>query len=395
VKLDEKLTKKIIFLTLIAMAFLWVVLNWNTAIDIVEFVFGLLKPLILGLCIAFILNVPMRFFEERLVAKVWKVNPEDGKKGHIQFELRRGLCLLLTIALVLGVVTLVLVMIIPSLKDTITSIISHAPSFWNKTESWVNKTLKELNIDQSIQAWISENTDKLLQQVLDFLKNIGPTIAQNAAGAAMGVFSAVANIVFGFVLALYILLTKETLGRQTRQAMFAYVKEPWHTKLSQIADLSKKTFEKFVAGQCLEAVIIGALTTIGCLVINAKYAYMLGVLVGFTALIPVIGAFIGVIIGALLLVMVNPWQALAFIIFIIVLQQLENHIIYPKVVGKSIGLPGMWVLLAVLIGASVGGFVGILIGVPVSSVLYVLIRESIWKRLRKKKETETEETDIA
>jgi predicted PurR-regulated permease PerM len=205
-------------------------------------------------------------------------------------------------------------------------------------------------------------------------------VAKNVAGVVAGVFSGMTNAILGLIFAIYILLTKERLGGQIKRLISVYLPRKHGDRILDVASLSQGVFERFVAGQCVEAVIIGTLAGIGSIAINSSFALMLGVLIGFTALIPVVGAIGGVLIGALLLLMESPWQALAFIIFILILQQLDNNIIYPRVVGKSIGLPGIWVLLAVLIGGSIDGIMGIIIGVPLTSVLYSLLRRDVRAR---------------
>jgi predicted PurR-regulated permease PerM len=221
--------------------------------------------------------------------------------------------------------------------------------------------------------------------VLAFLSGSDSIAATSIFSAAAHVFSSIANAFFGFIFALYILVSKERLRRQGGKLLRAWLPERAATITSRILKRASKIFSKFVSGQCIEAVIIGTLTGLGALAINPHYAVMLGVLIGFLALIPIIGAFIGVVVGALILFMESPWQALAFVIFILVLQQIEGNLIYPRVVGKSIGLPGMWVLFAVLVGGGVGGIFGIVIGVPLSALIYSLLREATEMRLQRKR----------
>jgi predicted PurR-regulated permease PerM len=343
-------------------------------------------PLIVGLCIAFVLNVPMRFFERRAFGVVTRRLPAGTRGAKIWNAAKRPLSLIVTLLLVFGIVTFVIVMIVPNLKDTIAALIDKAPEYAHAVGDWANGFLRNFGYKGDVKAVFGDHWKEIFGNVGKFLSGTGSEIAASAVGVASGVFSTVGNAVFGFVFALYILLTKDRLGRQTHRLLKAYVGRRQLAWIFGVARVARRIFAKFVAGQCIEAAIIGSLTAIGSLFINAKLAVMLGVVVGFTAFIPVIGAFLGVIIGALLLVMTSPLQAFAFIIFVILLQQFENHVIYPKVVGRSIGLPGMWVLLAVLVGGSVYGIFGIIIGVPLTSVIYAMLRTGVRRRLRKRRE---------
>jgi predicted PurR-regulated permease PerM len=381
--LDRVRIKKIILIIIAAAFSLWLVLNYKVAIGLIGYVIGLFMPLIIGMCMAFILNVLMKFIESRLLRKM-DGGTAVGRRAAIRKRAKRVIALLLSLIIVLGIITFVLAMIIPTLKDTIASIAKLAPKFMDTVEGTSREILDWFGLSGDFSQVFRDNWSKIVDGAVTFLTGAGGTLASGVAHVAAGVFSTLTNIIIGFVFALYILLTKETLSRQLKRLTRAYLSEKKSSFILHTANRSRRVFEKFVSGQCIEAVIIGTLTTLGALAINAHYAVMLGVLVGFTALIPVIGAIIGVAVGALLLVMVSPIQALTFIIFIIVLQQLENHIIYPRVVGKSIGLPGIWVLLAVLIGGSLSGIVGIIIGVPLTSVIYSMLRDDTNHRLKAK-----------
>jgi predicted PurR-regulated permease PerM len=375
--------KNIARLIALAALLLLVVLNFREALGVIGYIIGLIMPLIIGVCMAFILNVLMRFIEQKALSRI----PEsaDTRGLRIMGKLKRPVSLLLTLIVAFGIITLVLAMIIPSLKETIATLIKEAPGFAGKVIGWSNKLLSGIGINDDVESFFNKNWEDIVKRVISFLTGAGSVTAKTAIDATAGVFSGFTNAIFGFVFALYILLTKERLKRQGSKLLRAWLPLNIARTTLRVLGRASKVFGKFVAGQCLEAVIIGVLTCIGSLIINPHYAVMLGVLVGFTALIPVIGAFIGIIVGALLLLMASPWQALAFIIFIIVLQQLENHLIYPKVVGKSIGLPGMWVLFAVLVGGSLNGIAGIIIGVPLSALIYSLIREVTNNKIKGKK----------
>jgi predicted PurR-regulated permease PerM len=376
--LDKPTIKKILLISAAIVFMLWIALNHKVALSVVGYVLGLFLPLFIGMCMAFMLNVFMNFFERRLFD--WLVRKAAAHPHLDKFLLKtkRFFSLILTLLLIAGIITFVLVMIIPNLEETVKWIAKQTPALVDSVQHWVNSLLERFGYSGNIKDIIGDDWKTVSERVIDFVKGSG--IIQGTASTVLGVFSTLTNLVMGFVFALYILLTKETLGRQVSHSITAIFPEKIQTRIFDTAKLSKTIFEKFIGGQCIEAVIIGTLTAIGSFFINPHFAVMLGVLVGFTALIPVIGAFIGVIFGALILLIASPWQALAFVIFIIILQSCENHFIYPKVVGKSIGLPGMWVLLAVLVGASVNGIIGIIVFVPLTSVLYVLAGNAVKRR---------------
>jgi predicted PurR-regulated permease PerM len=383
VGLDRAAIKKILFLIASAMFLLLIVINFGTVLDAVGYVIGLLMPLIIGCCMAFILNVLMKFTERRVLGALGDPGDRASRRN-----LRRAASLLLTLLIVFGILVFVFAMIIPTLQDTVSSLFAAAPGHLKTFERFLLEHASRFGLDGDIReifgdirGMFGESGSDFIDRILAFLSGTGSWVAKSAAGMVSDVFSGMTSAVLGFIFAIYILLTKETLGRQMKRLITAYLPQRHGGRILEVAALAQTVFERFVAGQCLEAIIIGVLAGLGTLAINSSFALMLGVLIGFSALIPVVGAIVGVVIGAFLLLMESPLQALAFIVFIIVLQQLENHIIYPKVVGKSIGLPGMWVLLAVLVGGTISGILGIVVGVPLASVLYSLLRADVGKRL--------------
>jgi predicted PurR-regulated permease PerM len=379
--------KNIAWLIALAAVLLLIVLNFKPAIGIIGYLIGLIMPLIIGLCMAFILNVLMRFIEHKILDPHIPAPAEDERpRRRILRKLKRPMSLVLTLLIVAGIITLVLAMIIPSLKETIATLIKEAPGLGHKIIGWSNKFLAGAGINDDVETFFNKHWEDIVKRAISFFTGAGSASAKSALDVTVGVFSGFSNFLFGLVFAIYILLTKERLERQSNKLLKAWLPPHLTQTILRVLRRAAKVFGKFVSGQCLEAIIIGVLTCIGSLIINPHYAVMLGVLVGFTAIIPVIGAFIGIIVGALLLLMASPWQAFAFIVFIILLQQLENHLIYPKVVGKSIGLPGMWVLFAVLVGGSVSGIAGIVIGVPLSALLYSLLKEMTNNKLKGEKE---------
>ena len=231
------------------------------------------------------------------------------------------------------------------------------------------------------------NWTKAVSAVTSYLQEHGASIFNTTIGVTTSVFVGLFNFILGFVFAIYLLMQKEKIGGQFKRLLYAYIKKERVDKFLSVMSLAQNAYSRFVTGQLTEAVIIGVLCFIGMLIFSMPYATLISTLIAFTALIPMIGAFIGTAVGALLILMVDPIKALWFIVFIIVLQQFESNLIYPRVVGKSIGLPGIWVLTAVTIGGSLFGILGILLSVPLCSVIYTLLSNAIEKRLQKKRES--------
>ena len=238
-----------------------------------------------------------------------------------------------------------------------------------------------------MEEWIQTlefNWDSIIQTAIDFLKNGAGSVLNSTFTVARTVISYLVNFFIGFVFACYILLQKEKLSRQIKKVLYAFLPEKAVQKTLDVASLSYRTFSSFVTGQCLEAVILGTMFFVVMSIFQFPYALLIGVVIAFTALIPIFGAFIGCVIGAFLILVVNPMKALMFIILFLVLQQIEGNLIYPHVVGGSVGLPSIWVLLAVTVGGSLMGVLGMLIFIPLFSVLYALFREFVYKRLKER-----------
>lgn len=339
---------------------------------------GIAAPFLVGLCIAFILNVPMRAVESELFpAKLQKRHPK-------LYDARRPISLVFTILLVIAVVFLALFIVIPEVGRTFQTLRAGIPGFVNRIRSWwavLALQLPELN------RWASGTQpewDKIIETTFGFLQNGATSIFQSTMGIATSVFSSILNFLIGFVFAIYVLLRKDLLARQCRKLLYAYLPEKLADETIRIGRLANRTFSKFISGQCLEAAILGILFFAVMSIFRFPYAMMISVLIAFTALIPVFGAFIGCAVGILMILVNSPIQALWFLVLFLVLQQLENNFIYPRVVGNSVGLPAMWVMFAVLIGGSTFGVVGMLFMVPLCSVLYALLRESVNRKLLKK-----------
>ncbi|MHB1154441.1 MAG: AI-2E family transporter [Eubacteriales bacterium] len=381
--LNRKNIIKIIFIVFVAVLIFVVIQNLDTVFDMLGKLFSILSPFIIGFCIAFIINVLMRFFENRVFLKLKK------KKSKFWTRFSRPLCLLLSILLICAILTVFLLLIIPQIRESIVIIAEELPSRAKSLADSVRDFLLRYNISFDTIDKLQIDWDSISAGILNNFKAGGSTVINTTIDLTSGILKTLFNFILGFAFSIYLLMSKEKLAIQIKKVFYAMFKEETATDIVEVVALSNNIFSKFVIGQCAEALIIGVLCYIGMLIFRMPYAIMISSLVAVTALIPIFGAFIGTAVGALMILLVNPIQAVWFLLFITILQQLESNIIYPKVVGDSVGLPGIWVLFSVTVGASLFGITGMLISVPVSAVLYYLLREYINKKLKDKKVNKT------
>lgn len=365
--ISKKTVKRILLIITFTVVLIWAVYNHKLLFKYIGELYAIISPFVIGLCIAYVVNVIMRPIERMWLRILSKC------KGNWVQKLKRPICLLLSILLIIGIILAVVFLIIPELSDSISSLISMVPSYVTEVESWWS-SLSERLVKYGVDLpQFNFNPDKLIE----FLKDGGTAVLNTTLSATTSIVTAVINFVLALAFSIYVLAQKETLKRQSKKVLAKLMKPEKMQKFLDMLDLINRTFTNFITGQLTEAVIIGFLCFIGMSIFRMPYAPAISVLVGFTALIPVFGAFIGTAIGAFLILLVKPIQAVWFVVFIIVLQQFEGNLIYPKVVGKSVGLPGIWVLVAVTIGGNAMGVVGMLISVPLCSVLYVVARNAV------------------
>ena len=354
-------------------AFYCALQNLPAVIAALGWVLGVLAPFLAGGAIAFILNVPMRAIEALLPSgKRWRT-------------LRRPLALVLTLAAMAGVVALAVGVISPGVGEAVRSITGQLPAALQRTQERLAELQTLLPQLQSLAENINFDWRGLSQKAMTLLQSWGSGLVSSGGGLIGGVVSGVSTFVIGLIFSFYVLLQKERLGRQGRQVLYALLPEAWADKTLAVLRLSGRTFSSFLSGQCVEAVILGSLFIVSMTVLRMPYALLVGVLIALTALIPVVGAFIGCIVGALLIAVTNPWQALGFIVLFLVIQQIEGNLIYPHVVGSSVGLPSIWVLAAVTLGGKLMGVAGMLFFIPLCSVLYTLFRGFVKARLTARK----------
>lgn len=374
-KENLKKIRGLIVFTVILLIALW---NYPLILDVLGQGVGIVYPFLLGGAIAFVINVPMSFFEEKLFQNQMMKNKKVAQR------LARPVSLIITLIVVVSVIGLVVFGVLPKLGDTFISIGKGIQSFMPKAQSWAEEIFHN---NKEIKEWLDSLTldwDKIINEVVKFFTSGASSVLGSTFVVARRIASGITTFVIAFVFACYILLQKEKLNIQIRKVMYAYMKEDLVKKVLDVCSLSYRTFSNFLTGQCLEAVILGTMFVICMGILQMPYAMLIGVLIAFTALIPIFGAFIGCVVGAFLILTVAPMKALVFVIMFLILQQIEGNLIYPRVVGSSVGLPSIWVLAAVSIGASLMGIVGMLVFIPIVSVLYALLRRDVYEHLEKK-----------
>ena len=370
--IDKKLMHRIFLLIAGAIVFAWLVLDTARATALFNRVWDLFSPFAAGAAIAFIFNVPMRSIENQL--------GDIRKPG-----LRRGLAIVLTILCLVLLVMFVFELLIPQIRLTLASLSEKIPVFIDRTAQKMMVLIEE---NPDLGTWIQEtfhleslNWSTILKDILAWLANQVSALMGGAVNVIGNVTSGIFNAVIGIVFALYGLGRKEILASQGRRILYSVLSERRADEVIRVCRLTNVTFSNFISGQCLEAVILGCLFAVVMAILKLPYIPLVSVIIAVTALIPVVGAFVGCIVGAFFILVNDPIQAVTFIAMFLVLQQLENNLIYPRVVGTSIGLPGMWVLVALSVGGELMGVGGMLVMIPLSSVMYALLREFTQKRV--------------
>lgn len=371
----RKLRELILFTVIILIA-LW---NYKLLFEWAGAAFRIILPFLLGGGIAFVLNIPMSFLEEKIFGN------RHLKDKKIVKKLSRPVSLIMTLAIVIGVIVLVMFVVIPELTRTVVSLGRTIQTFIPEAQEFLEEIFTD---NKEIGAWLAElnlDVDKLTDQAVSFFQNDAGDILNSTMSAIGSIVSGVTTFVIAFVFSCYVLLQKEKLSVQVKKVVYAFFPERRCEWLFEVAGLASKAFSSFFTGQCVEALILGCMFFIVMSILNMPYTLLVSVLIAFTALIPIFGAFIGCFVGAFLILMVDPMKMLVFVVTFLILQQIEGNLIYPKVVGSSVGLPSIWVLAAVSIGGSLMGIVGMLIFIPIVSVVYTLFKASVYKHLRKKR----------
>jgi predicted PurR-regulated permease PerM len=368
-----KKIRGLIIFTAVLMACFW---KYELVLSILKFIFNVIFPFVLGGAIAFVLNVPMNFIERHLF-------PDDKKeKSKVVAKLARPISLILVLLFVIGILVLVMFVLIPQLGETFASLGDSIQNFIPKVEIYLRNLFQGNKEIISMINEIEFDWNNLMGTAVNFFKNGAGSMLDSTIVVAKSIVSGITTFFIAFVFSCYILLQKHKLNVQVRKVLFAFVPKGKAEAILEICTLTYNTFSSFLTGQCVEAIILGSMFVVVMTILKLPYALLIGILIAFTALIPVFGAFVGCGVGAFLIFMVNPMKALIFIGVFLVLQQLEGNLIYPHVVGNSVGLPSIWVLAAVSVGGSLMGVVGMLIFIPLVSVLYALFREVVYLKLK-------------
>lgn len=371
--MKDKTRKDIIIIISYIALVIFALVNFSKIFVFLGKVISIFSPFLLGIILAFVLNVLNNFIEKKIFGKI--------KPSKIWNKIKRPLCITLSLILVFLTIFFVMNLLIPQLKNSASLFIDTLPAYKEDIIGILNK----FDVDESTVNKVGEYLDNFGKVITDYIKGNSKDVITVTTEVATSVVNIISKGIITLVFAIYMIAQKETLSRQINKVMKAYLKPKTINKINTVGTLANKTFSNFVTGQCLEALIFGSLVFVGMLIFRFPYASTIGVLLGFTALIPIFGAFIGTAIGFILIMMVSPVKAILFVVFIIVLQQIEGNLIYPRVVGKSIGLPGMWVLLSVTVGGSIGGILGMLIATPLCSLLYALFTKMVNDRLKSNK----------
>ena len=367
---NDKTFIRSLTLIVIGVVLFWALFNLSSLFSALGAVLGVMSPVLLGILLAMILNVPMSAIERNLFRP-----DKDNNYGRVKAKIKRPVSLLITLVICLGVVVLAIALVLPELIDTVDQMTEKVPQISQHLSDIISDS-KLLSRFLTAEDWTAENIDAKITSLLENSELMFRTVSQTM-NIASSIFSGILNFVLALCFAIYMLLQKETLKRQLHRVVTALFRKSIADRLCRVGNMSKETFSKFISGQTIEACILGLLCTLGMTLFGFPNSLEIGVLVTVTAFIPILGAFVGAAVGAFFIMFTSFKKAVWFLIFIIVLQQLEDNLIYPKVVGKSVGLPSLWVLFAITVGGSVSGILGMFVAVPAFSIIYCLFREFI------------------
>lgn len=370
----KRVRELIVFSALLVVA-LW---KMDAVIGVLKGIWGILLPFVLGGAIAFMINVPMSFLEEQLFGKAKERGSSLARK------LARPLSLLLTVLLVVGVIVLVLFGVIPQLTKTVGTLMATIADFIPQMQNWIREFSHNNREIMGLVEKVHFDPNEAISWLVSILGTGTGNVMNTTVTAVGSIASGVTTFFIAFSFACYVLFQKEKLHVQVRKVFFAFLPRQKAEAILKICALTYRTFANFLAGQCLEAVILGSMFVVALWLFKMPYALLIGILIAFTALIPIFGAFIGCATGCFLIFMEDPRGALLFVLLFLVLQQIEGNLIYPHVVGNSVGLPSIWVLAAVTVGGNLMGIVGMLIFIPLVSVFYTLFRDFVYLHLEKR-----------
>lgn len=383
-KENVKKLRGLIVFTAVIVVCLW---KYEVSFQILSFIWGVVCPFILGGAIAFVLNVPMNFIQRHLFPE------ERAEHSKVLNKLARPVSMLLVLFLVIAAIGLVMFVLIPQLGNTFANLGQSIQDFIPQIQEWAKVLFHNNKEVMDVINHLEFDWNKIMNTGFDFFTSGAGSVLDSTISAAKSIINGITTFFIAFAFAIYILMQKEKLQVQSKKVLFAFVRKGRAEAVLEILSLTYQTFSHFLTGQCVEAVILGCMFVVSMAIFRLPYALLIGIVIAFTALVPIFGAFIGCFVGAFLIFMVDPMKAVAFIVLFLVLQQIEGNLIYPHVVGNSVGLPSIWVLAAVSIGGRLMGVVGMLIFIPIVSVFYALFREVVYLKLKKQKIDESVTSD--
>lgn len=373
-ELNSKNIKKILLIILLGSCIFTAVQNYDRLFSFIGRILSVASPVITALCIAFVLNVLLNALENKAFRFM-----DDSKKALVR-RAKRPLCLALTYLIAFGLIVLLIAFIIPDIADTFIYLAEKLPSFMTEARTWIEDILQKFNLSQSLIPNIKIDWSAAANAIKDYAIGYSQAIFGSAVSLTTSFASGVYNTVFSIMISAYILACKERIGRFTVRLIDAFAPKKAAKAIYHFSSTTYDYFSKFIGGQLTESVILGTLFYIGMTIFRFPNAAIISLFICVTSLVPIVGATVGVIVGFMLILITDPIKALLFIVFFFVIQQIEGTFIYPRVVGKSVGLPGVIVICAVLVGGNLGGIIGALISVPTSAVLFALIKEAVAKR---------------
>ena len=384
-KIDRKNVRTILLIIAFAVLLYTAAQNLASVYGAVRTVWRVFGVVITGLAMAFVLNVPLKLFENR----VFYGMSEDRRP--LVRKLRRPVSLVFALVVSLGLIGILIAVVLPQLTATVAEVAARLPEYISSAVNWLNDFLAGFGIEIESLKNFTVDWEKVFSELTTYLKegsaNVdGSSVVDTVTGVGTSVVSTVMNTFLGLVVAVYILAQKERIGRFTRRCIDAFLPQKAASGLARIASMASETFSNFVAGQLADSCILGILCYICMLIFRFPYPEVISVVIGVTSLVPMVGSFIGEVIGALLILIVSPLKALLFVVMVLAIQQVDGAFIYPRIVGRSVGLPGVAVFCAVIVGGNVAGVIGAMIGVPVCALIYALLREAVDARLRRREE---------
>ena len=371
-KVKQLTVKNVLLIITYSVLLIFALINYQPILAFIGKILDLISPFFIAVGIAYVFNIPLKFYLNKL--------PE-------QMKYRKALAAVLALVTILLIFFVIIRIIAPQLQESIGMLIDNVPGYIEKSNEFINKLTAEFEFSEEMLTQINNLIGEASKWLMSFATDLLPRLLAIGKGVTNGIM----NLFLALIIAVYMTVSKEKMLNQLKNVLYAFLPEPVNSYVNHAATMANSTFSSFISGQLVEAVIIGVLCYIGCLVLKIPYAPILAVVIGCTNIIPIFGPIIGTFVCAVLIVFVSPIKAVIFIVFGICLQQFESNLIYPKVVGTSVGLSGLWVLFAITLGGGLFGLMGMLLGLPTFAVLYRLCGDEVARRIALKKAKQANE----